>query len=73
MLFHVFCEFPDSSAKYLHLDSPSETEAHREAIIVHNASMVMFIISSLDPACRLLELECHYTRQEVAFPKKLLS
>lgn len=62
MLFHVFCEFADGSAKYLHLDSTDETEAHRQAIVVHNASMVLLIISSLDPACRLLELECRYTR-----------
>lgn len=73
MLFHVFCEFSDGSARYLHLDSLNETEAHREAILDHNASIVLFVISSVDPACRLLELECHYTRQEVAFPRKLLS
>lgn len=73
MLFHLFCEFADGSAKYLHLQCKSKTEAHREAILVHNASIVLFIISSLDPACRLLELECHYTRQEVAFPRKSLT
>jgi hypothetical protein len=73
MLFHLFCEFPDGSAKYLHLNSTSETAAHGEAILVHNASIVLFIISSIDPACRLLELECHYTRQEVAVHEKLNS
>ncbi|MGC1395861.1 MAG: hypothetical protein WA828_16515 [Coleofasciculaceae cyanobacterium] len=62
MLFYVFCEFADGSAKYLHLDSADETEARRDAIVVHKASMVLFIINSLDPACRLLELECHYSR-----------
>lgn len=64
MLFHVFCEFADGSAKYLHLDSASATEACREAILFHNAFFVLFVISSLDPACRLLELQCHYTRHK---------
>ena len=58
MIFHLFCEFADGSAKYLHLRSLNETEAHREAIRVHSACVVLFIISSLDPTCKLLELEC---------------
>lgn len=61
MLFHLFCEFADGSAKYLHLRAKSETEAHREAIRVHSASVVLFIINSLDPVCRQLKLECNCT------------
>lgn len=57
MLFHLFCEFADGSSKYLHLCSASETEAHREAIRTHSASVVLLIVNSLDPACRLLGLE----------------
>lgn len=73
MLFHLFCEFPDGSAKYLHLKCKNEKEAHSEAILLHSASIVLFIISSLDPACRLLELECHYTRKEFAVRGKFPS
>lgn len=57
MLFHLFCEFADGSSKYLHLRSSSEIEAHREAIRTHSASVVLLIVNSLDPACRLLGLE----------------
>ncbi len=71
MLFHLFCEFADGSAKYLHLKCKNEKEAHREAILLHSASVVLLIISSLDPACQLLELECHYTRKEFAVSRNL--
>lgn len=57
MLFHLFCEFADGSAKYLHLRSSSSEEAYEQAIQVHFASVVLFIICSLDPACKLLGLE----------------
>ena len=58
MLFHLFCEFADGSAKYLHLNTSSTEEAYEQAIQVHFASVVLFIICSIDPACQLLGLEC---------------
>jgi hypothetical protein len=58
MLFHLFCEFADGSAKYLHLRTSSSEEAYEQAIRVHCASVVLFIICNLDPACKLLGLEC---------------
>lgn len=71
MLFHLFCEFADGSAKYLHLHCSNVTEAHREAIRLHSASVVLFVIDSLDPACRLLELDCCYSRQKFVVSEKL--
>ncbi|HAJ59866.1 MAG TPA: hypothetical protein DCP31_11825 [Cyanobacteria bacterium UBA8543] len=58
MLFHLFCEFADGSAKYLHLCTSSSKEAYEQAIQVHCASVVLFIICNLDPACELLGLDC---------------
>ncbi len=57
MLFYLFCEFPDGSSKYLHLSTPTKNEAIQQAIQVHCASVVLLIINSLDPECRLLGLE----------------
>ncbi|HEY9637929.1 MAG TPA: hypothetical protein V6D14_31340 [Coleofasciculaceae cyanobacterium] len=57
MLFHLFCEFADGSSKYLHLRTSTQQEAIQQAIQVHCASVVLFIICSLDPHCRLLGLE----------------
>lgn len=57
MVFHLFCEFADGSSKYLHLRTFSKQEALQQAIRVHYASVVLLIISSLDPDCRLLGLE----------------
>lgn len=61
MLFHAFCEFADGSSKYLHLETSTKKEAHRQAIQDHCASVVLWILSSLDPTCKLLGLE--YTPQ----------
>ena len=57
MLFHVFCEFADGSAKYLHIETSTNQEAHRQAIRDYYASQVLWIVSSIDPACNLLGLE----------------
>jgi hypothetical protein len=65
MLFHAFCEFADGSSKYLHLETASKKEAHRQAIQDHCASVVLWILSSVDPTCKLLGLE--YTPQDFEF------
>jgi hypothetical protein len=57
MLFHLFCEFADGSSKYIHLCSSNKKEAFQRAIQDHCASVVLLIISSSDPYCRLLGLE----------------
>jgi hypothetical protein len=57
MLFHVFCEFADGSAGYLHLNTFTEMEAHRQAVRDHCALQVLWIICSADPICKVLELE----------------
>jgi hypothetical protein len=57
MLFHLFCEFPDGSSKYLHLRTSTEKEALRQAIRDYCASVVLLIVSSLDSDCQLLGLD----------------
>jgi hypothetical protein len=57
MLFYAFCEFADGSSKYLRLKTTSSKEAHKKAIQEYCASQVLFIISSVDPFCRVLKLE----------------
>lgn len=58
MLYHVFCEFADGSARYLHIKTHTEEEACRQVKRRYYAAQVLWIISSLDPFCRSLGLEC---------------
>jgi|GEM_PF-3976915 len=57
MLFHAFCEFADGTSSYLHIKTSTKEEACQKAFRHHNASVVLFIVSSLDPYCELLELD----------------
>ncbi|AFZ19564.1 hypothetical protein Mic7113_3852 [Allocoleopsis franciscana PCC 7113] len=57
MLFHLFCEFPDGSSKYLHLRTSTKKEALRQAIRDYCACVVLVIVSSLDSDCQLLGLD----------------
>jgi hypothetical protein len=57
MLYHAFCEFADSSSRYLHIKASTKEEAYCQVKRDYCAAQVLWIINSLDPFCQSLGLE----------------